>query len=98
MGLCILSIIVLGPQASSPARVQQNPDRTQLMITEMMYLGESLSTRAGGDACGPRTMIRLFHARETFAIYKLSNIPYQTKREATYGGCSLYELRRKESR
>ena len=23
----ILSIIVLGPQASSPARVQQNPDR-----------------------------------------------------------------------
>jgi len=44
-------IIVLGPQASPPARVQLSP---RWQFTWLF------STRAGGDACGPSTTIVLF--------------------------------------
>src|SRR5262245_43558868 len=53
-----MSIVVLGPQASPPACVQLSPDRKRsLQSRASMQLNRLLSTRAGGDACGPRAMI-----------------------------------------
>jgi len=45
--------IILGPQASPPARAQHNQEHLPESLDEMSWF---FSTRAGGDACGPRTM------------------------------------------
>ena len=52
------SIVVLGPQASSPARVEKNQFELIECLKNPSWLGW---TRAGEDACGPRTtMLVLF--------------------------------------
>jgi len=59
---------VLGPQASPPARDQ--PDQQQL-LSHSMTCSWFLSARAGGDACGPSTMVVDYFTafyREVFLI------------------------------
>ena len=47
-----MSIVVLGPQASSPARVQPNQRRVPELVDKTNWF---FFARAGGDACGPST-------------------------------------------
>ena len=52
-----LMVIVLGSQASPPTRVQKNQD---IVLSHSRKWSWFFLTWAGEDACGPRTMVRLF--------------------------------------
>ena len=53
-------IVVLGAQASPPARVQSSHDRELTLGSgALMQFNWLLWTQAGGDACAPSTTMRI---------------------------------------
>src|ERR1041385_1823656 len=58
--LAYMSTVVLGAQASSPARVERNQLSSNRELPAAFSRSGLRWTRAGGDACVPRTMMLFY--------------------------------------